>query len=117
MKPESRALGQALLDHHRLVTKTTPPGKSIVRSKYTIRYGVLCDRAGVPHVLPIVGHFLGEVAEWCQADGYPPLNSLAVNDTGMPGDGYDEAGGFKIINWPGDVEACIRCTSYPAKMP
>jgi hypothetical protein len=40
-----------------------------------------------------------------------------VNDTGMPGDGYDEAGGFKIINWPGDVEACVRCTNYTATMP
>jgi hypothetical protein len=86
-------------------------------TSYAPRYGVLCDRAGVPHVLPIVGYFLGEVAEWCKAEGHPPLNSLAVNDTGMPGDGYDEAGGFKIINWPADVERCIRCTSYPAKMP
>jgi hypothetical protein len=60
--------------------------------------------AGVPHVLPIVGTFLLEIAEWCEADGHPPLNSLAVNDTSTPGDGYDEAGGFKIINWPSDVE-------------
>jgi hypothetical protein len=69
MKPESRALGQALLDHHRLVTKQHPPGKKILPSHYTIRYGVLCNRAGVPHVLPIVGNFLLEIAEWCEAQG------------------------------------------------
>lgn len=78
---------------------------------------MLCNQAGVPHVLTVVGHFLGEIAEWCANNGYPALNSLAVNDTGMPGDGYDQAGGFKIMNWPSDVEKCIRYTGYPAKMP
>ena len=31
MKPESRALGQALLDHHLQVTKQHPPGKKSSR--------------------------------------------------------------------------------------
>ena len=117
MRPEARVLGQALLDHHRAKAAQTPPGKKIVPSKYTVRYGDLCVRAGVPHLMRVVGSFLGEVAEWCAANGYPPLNSLAVNETGLPGDGYDGAGGFKVVNWPREVEACIRFTGYPSKMP
>jgi len=43
------------------------------------------------------------------------LNSLAVNGTtGLPGDGYDGAGGFHIVNWPANVEQCIRFSGYPA---
>ncbi|MGH7437282.1 MAG: hypothetical protein ACRENE_16520 [Polyangiaceae bacterium] len=121
MKPESRALAQALLDHHRLVTnKHPPPVKKIGPASYpsyTIRYGLLCDRAGVGHVLRIVGNFLGEVAEWCAENEYPPINALAVNETGVPGEGYDGAGGFKAAHWGDDVEKCIRFTGYPAKMP
>ncbi len=116
MRPEALRLGQALLDHHRLTTSQVPPGKGIIADRYTIRYGTLCTNAGVPHVLRIVGSFLGEVAEWCADKGYPPLNSLAVNETGLPGEGYDGAGGFKITAWPADVENCIRFTGYPAKM-
>ena len=105
------------MDHHQGQTTLFPPGKSVVHGKYTIRYGVLCTRAGVPHVTRIVGEFLQEIAEWCSVSGFPPLNSLAVNDTGMPGDGYDGAGGFKIINWPKEVDDCIRFKGYPARMP
>jgi hypothetical protein len=117
MRPESRALGQALLDHHRQATMKAPPGKKVIPARYTIRYGDLCSRAGVPHLTKIVGGFLQEVAEWCANAEFPPLNALAVNDTGMPGDGYDGAGGFTIVNWPAEVETCIRFPGYPAKMP
>src|SRR6476659_263240 len=113
MRAEARALAQALLAHHRAVTRQQPPGNTVIPGHYTIRYGALCTKAGVPHVLRIVGGFLQEVAEWCEANGYPPLNSLAVNETGMPGDGYDGAGGFKIVNWPAEVEQCIRFRGYP----
>ena len=47
-----------------------------------------------PYLTHGVGHFLGQVAEWCQGNGLPPLNSLAVNaETKMPGDGYYTAAG------------------------
>jgi hypothetical protein len=117
MRPESRALGKALLDHHRQATRKAPPTLVVVTARYTIRYGTLCVQAGVPHVTRIVGEFLQEIAEWCANEGYPPLNALAVNDTGMPGDGYDGAGGFTIIDWPREVEECIRFSSYPSTMP
>jgi hypothetical protein len=48
----------------------------------------------------------------------PPLNSLAVNaQTGIPGASYDGAGGFHTVDWPRDVDACIRIGKYPATAP
>jgi len=98
-------------------TKQYPPGKKVFEGRYTVRYGDLCSAAGVPHLTRIVGGFLGEVAEWCAHAGYPPLNSLAVNESGLPGEGYDGAGGFTLVNWPKEVEECVRYGSYPARMP
>ena len=117
MKPESRALAQALIDHHRAQITRFPPGKLLVQNRYTIRYGQLCERAGVAHLTRIVGSFLLEIAEWCAASGHPPLNALAVNDSGMPGDGYDGAGGFPILEWPKQLDACVRYKGYPIAMP
>jgi hypothetical protein len=95
-----------------------PPGKKVIVSRYTISYSDLCAKAGVPHVTRIVGSFLQEIAEWCANQPYPPLNSLAVNaSTGQPGDGYDGAGGFRMLDWPVEVEQCIQFAGYPAKMP
>lgn len=55
--------------------------------------------------------------EWCSNNGYPPLNSPAGNSsTGQPGEGYDGAGGVKMINWPTDVEQWVRFAGYPARM-
>jgi hypothetical protein len=116
MRTEARALGQALLDHHRATTIQHPPGKRIIPARYTIRYGVLCDRARLPHLVRIVGAFLGDVAEWCRAADFPPLNALAVGESGVPGEGYDGAGGFKGTAWALDLEKCIRFEGYPATM-
>lgn len=117
MRSEAHALGLALLDHHRAVTTQHPPGKRIITARYTIRYGVLCDRARLPHLVRIVGAFLGDVAEWCKAGDFPPLNALAVGENGVPGEGYDGAGGFKGSDWVQDVEKCIRFTGYPTEIP
>lgn len=115
MKPQSRALGQALLDHHNRMTKKHPPGEKILWTRYTIQYGKLCAKAGVPsNLVRGVGAFLSEVAQWCAGQGYPPLHSLAVNvKTGTPGPGYEKVGGFKLAEWPSDVERCIRFSDYP----
>lgn len=118
MRPESKLLANVLLAHHRATTAACPPGKKIIYSRYTLPYGRLCTQAGVPHVLPIVSSFLLEVAEWSAASGYPALNALAVNaDSGIPGDGYDGAGGYAIIDWPAEVERCVRFGNYPATVP
>lgn len=115
MRNEARALGQALLDHHAARIKATPPGTRIIVTKYTLRYSDLCSRAGIPHLTRICGPFLQEVARWCFEQGMPPLHALAVNETGLPGQGY-ESDAFKTRDWPVQVEQCIRFV-YPAKMP
>lgn len=119
MDPISLMLGQALLDHHQAAVRANPPGTYIVKSAYTISYSALCARANVhPGVLPVIGRYLLPIAEWSRDCSYPALNSLAVNaKTGIPGDAYDEAGGFLIGHWDAEVERCIRFTGYPAVFP
>ena len=116
MSPVARAICQALLDHHRLVCP--PDGGGKAPDSCLISYGDLCHRAGVSAVVRKVGHFLQEVAEWCDRSGYPPLNSLAVNqDSRMPGDNYDVAPGCSLLGWPAQAQACIDFTGYPEKAP
>lgn len=118
MKRESRLLANALLVHHRQASTAKPPARKIIEANYTIPYGRLCSLAGVPHVLPVISQFLREVAEWSAASGYPALNALAVNaETGIPGEGYDGAGGFEIVHWPAELDRCVRFTSYPGSIP
>jgi hypothetical protein len=79
-----------------------------------IFYGNLCERAGLPFLTHGVGRFLGEIAEWCEENGWPPLNALAVNRaTGMPGEGYDGAAGSDLLHWPQQVRACMVFAGYP----
>lgn len=117
MTGEARAICQALLDHHRAVVARHPPGAGtqIKIDRYLIAYGDLCQNAAVSWLVRKVGPRLLEVAKWCRDQGYPPLNSLAVNaTTRVPGDGYDGAGGFKGAEWPAEVESCVRWRDYPS---
>jgi hypothetical protein len=72
MTPEATALAQSLLEHHRGVCwprrGTNPSIDSCL-----VTYSMLCDRAGVPHLVRPVGTFLREVAEWCEANDWPPI--------------------------------------------
>lgn len=80
-----------------------------------IAYGTLCDQAGMPFLTHVAGKFLGEIAEWCHKNRWPPLNALAVNnETRMPGEGYDEAKGCALLKWPDSVRKCIAFSRYPA---
>ena len=92
MRPESKLLGQALLDHHRARIKAAPPappGKRLMHARYTIPYSSLCAQAGRPDITRIVGGLLGEAAAWCAELGYPPLTLMAVNaESEPPGTGY-----------------------------
>lgn len=115
MTPTAQALADVLLAHRTAAVALHPPGKRIITSRYVIAYGDLCAKAGVPHLTRTVGVFLQEIADWCDQHGVPPLNSLAVNGD-VPGDGYDGAGGFTIVQWPNDLEACIRSDNYPANL-
>ena len=83
-----------------------------------ITYGALCRQAGTPGLERGIGRFLQEVAEWCVARGYPPINSLAVNaESRIPGESYDLAPGYSIITWPLEATASIMFTNYPATAP
>lgn len=113
MRPESRAMAQVLLDHHREVCvrpdATVPDFRSCV-----ITYGDLCRRAGVPFLTQNPGLFLAEIADWCSARAYPPLNALAVNaETVVPGDNYDKAAGCSLASWPAEVQSCVAFRGYP----
>lgn len=117
MKLESHAIGQALLDHHRYHCKLDD-GAIPTRDSCLITYGTLCTNAGLPHVTRSSGTFLLEIAKWCAENDWPPLNALAVNgETQMPGDNYDLAPGCSLLNWPGEVDSCIRFRGYPDQMP
>ncbi len=113
MSPEARALAQVLLDHHREVCRR--PGEPLPSiDSAVIPYGVLCERAGLSYLTHSVGPFLREIAVWCHENGWPPINSLAVNyATRMPGEGYDKAPGCSLPRWPEEVAACIDFLGYP----
>ena len=115
MTPEAIAIANSLLKHHNQHCLTSPEritDKMVEQS--VIFYGNLCERAGVPFLTHGVGRFLGEIAEWCEENGWPPLNSLAVNRaTGMPGEGYDGAPGSDLLLWPEQVRRCMVFGGYP----
>jgi hypothetical protein len=113
MSPEARKLAQALLDHHKQVDRLQTEASAGVDS-CLVTYGDLCEKAGLSHLKPKVGRFLREVAQWCHDNGWPPLNSLAVNhETRKPGRGYDGAPGCSRGRWQDEVTACINFAGYP----
>jgi hypothetical protein len=117
MSPIARALTRVLLEHHGEVCVGHPFRPPII-DRCVITYGDLCRRAGYPGIERGVGRYLQEVAAWCAERGWPPLNSLAVNqDTRIPGDNYDVAPGCSLLGWPGEVEHCITFGGYPAATP
>ena len=113
MRPEAVAMANVLLKHHRRVCQK-PGATAPILNSCLITYGKLCDEAGGPYLTHYPGPFLGETAQWCADNGWPPINALAVRaDSRMPGDGYDDAKGCSIINWPEQAEASIKFRGYP----
>ena len=118
MTAEATAIANVLLNHHRQFCRTFNGAPENITDRMVeqsvIFYGNLCERAGVPFLTHGVGRFLGEIAEWCEESGWPPLNSLAVNRaTGMPGGGYDGAPGSDLLHWPEQVRQCMVFGGYP----
>jgi len=119
MTAEATTIASALLKYHKEVCRGfngVPPENINDRmvEQSVIFYGDLCERAGVPFLTHGVGRFLGEIAEWCEENGWPRLNSLAVNRaTGMPGVGYDGAPGSDLLHWPEQVWQCMVFADYP----
>jgi hypothetical protein len=86
--------------------------------RFLIPYGELCRRAGLEFLTHSVGLPLSRIALWCEQNGKPPLNSLAVNkDTRQPGNGYDGAAGSHIGHWVEEVISTVACEDYPDEMP
>ena len=116
MRPISVMLANALLEHHEDVCVRhlhRPPSID----PCLIAYGELCRSAGCPGLEHSIAPFLAEIAEWCDANSWPPINALAVNATSRrPGDGYDAAAGCSLTAWHDEVIACIVFTGYPASV-
>jgi hypothetical protein len=113
MSPIARSLTNALLEHHH-ATCEPHGGRSVIVDRFVIVYSDLCTRAGLPGLERGIGRYLQEVAEWCQENEWPPLNSLAVNkDSRLPGDNYDVAPGCSLSNWQTEAERTILFRGYP----
>jgi hypothetical protein len=120
MTPFAQAIGDALLKRHKELCSVieTPPEtltKPIINS-CTIKYLPLCEAAGEPRIKQIVGEFLDELAEWCESEGFPPINALAVSaKTRRPSGGYNKAPGCR--DWDKEVKECIVFKDYPRRIP
>jgi hypothetical protein len=86
-------------------------------TRLSIRYGTLCAMAGLPFLSRSSGRYLREIAAWCENEGWPPINALVVNESGLPGEGYDLAPGGGYAEWPEDVRDAIAFEGYPDVMP
>ena len=114
---EARRLANILLEHHRHLRTDLKLTPETVTPQHMLPHGELCARADLQFLTQTVGHFLGQVAEWCYEKRVPPLNSLAVNAaTRVPGDGYDGAAGCSLANWWNEVRACVACKKYPQQI-
>jgi len=115
MSPEARAIAQALISHRREIGPKL--NLDVSPDSFTITYGELCERVGLPDLKLVVGKFLREVAEWCYGNGWPPLNALAVNhETRTPGRGYDRAPGCSLAGWRNELAACLAFSGYPERV-
>ena len=113
MSPEAGKVAQTLLDHHRKVCRSQSRASPSVEACLIV-YENLCEQSGLSHLKPNVGKLLCEIAQWCHDNGWPPLNSLAVNyETRKPGRGYDSAPGCSRAHWLEEVRACINFGGYP----
>ncbi len=119
--PEARALGQTLLEHHkRCCASIEAAPADLVDSevkRLSIRYGTLCAKAGLPFLTGSSGGFLHEIAVWCEREGWGPINALVVNESGIPGEGYDRAPGGWYAKWPEQVRNAIAFHGYPDAIP
>jgi hypothetical protein len=120
--PLARSLAEVLLDRHRRICRTFNVGQpeavgdNMIQDS-TIEYGILSESAGYPNLGQAVSNPLGEIAEWCATNSFPPLNSLAVSkETHMPSEGYERAAGCSLLHWPEQVRRCIAFRGYPDRV-
>ncbi len=105
MTPEARKLLLHLLEHQRKMQK-----------EILISYKRLCQKAGVPFNRATIGHYLFEVADWCDKNGLPPINALVVQKaSGKPGFNYTNAPGGKR-SWTQAVGESLTSKKFPSKI-
>lgn len=121
INPLSYDLGTALFKRHqekcgRFTGAAAAVTEDLIKEA-TISYKALLIKVGAPESLAeSIGNYLGEVAEWCDERGMPPVNALAINASfGMPGPGYFTAAGA-TEKWESDVRKCIAFKGYPSRM-
>jgi hypothetical protein len=123
LSEEAWAVASVLIAHHREVCRPVRIAADKISNdlvnECTLTYGTICDRAKMPALTHIVGRFMGEIAQWCADNGWPPLNSLAVNaESWIPGASYDGAGCIcELFRWPQQVRECIKFRKYPRAVP
>jgi hypothetical protein len=117
MKSASRRYLQSLLDRRQEMIQLIGPDRTA--AEYCLTYGELCHRAGFPSTYARCCRWhLFEVAEFCAAQGWPPINSWAVSArTLVPGGGYEGAGECTFQTWEDDVLACVHFAGYPTVVP
>lgn len=112
MKPQSIALCNALLEHHRLAC---PTGREPFRS-CTIGYREICETAGVSQIHRHPGPFLFEIAQWCERNGWAPLNALAIDEKlGRPSEEYDLSPRCHLSNWCAEAASAVAERRYPKR--
>ena len=105
LKPQVQKLLRELLKH-----------QARMRKEVLINYKSLCERAGVPFNRATIGHFLYDVADWCERKGLPPINALVVQKaSGNPGFNYSNAPGGRR-SWAETVGECLTSKKYPKKV-
>jgi len=108
-------LANELLKHHRRYRRDSKSVNQKAVEKTIITYKDLAQRAKT--AWRGIGRPLGEIAEWCDDEGWPPLNALAVNGkTREPGPEYDGAANCHSASWCMDVRAVISFKGYPPKV-
>jgi len=114
LSPEAGVVAQVLLEHHDIMRRNG----QIRRPECLITYGRLCVLAEIPEWTSHVDELLNEVAGWCERNGWPPLNALAVDAMTMkPAREYGDAPGCSFLTWDRDVARCLACTDYPQLIP
>lgn len=117
----AEALFQKLLDLFWLL-KNRPVMQpfQLYPSGALISYLTLCRQAGVPEMTQSAGGPLEQVAAYCDQNGWPPINALAVNrNSRYPGEGYFSAPGCShtLEGWVEDVKAVLAFNQYPKTAP
>lgn len=115
MSDRAVKLANALLQHQRRFRREPKNVNQKSVEKAIIAYQAIGTNAHIGW--RDIGQPLRDIAEWCDEQGWPPLNSLAVNNkTHEPSKEYDGAGNFQLAQWCYDVRKCIGFSGYPKKV-